>query len=119
MKNMLGNLILNDIYCDEINIRSLESVENSELYVSITLDIGFKNEQGSDLFYFKLSTPEALLCRDFENYILLKNRIIIVKYFDFQIFIQSISDIIRTCSRETWSESVNELIKYFAWEYEQ
>ena len=121
----ISSLILKNISCDEINLRKLEYLDNRHICHRIILEISSsssssisKIEQGINLFYFTLTTPEALLEKPEINFLLVKNRTIVVRYFDYEKFILEIKQIVLNCYRPTWEESIAELLKYFGWEYE-
>lgn len=119
----ISALILKQVSCDETNLRNLEHINNKDIYHRITLEISSANyigktEQGINFFYFTLTTPEALLGNPGTNCLLVKNRTIVVRYFDYDEFISEIKQIVLSCQRATWEESVAELLKYFEWEYE-
>ncbi|MDO4878207.1 MAG: Imm8 family immunity protein [Neisseria sp.] len=119
----IRTLILKQVSCDEVNIRKLKHLDNQDIYHRITLEISSSNyigktEQGINFFYFTLTTPEALLKKPKINYLLVKNRTIVIRDFNYEKFISEIKQIVSNCYRPTWEESVAELLKYFEWEYE-
>ena len=119
----ISALILKHVSCDEINLRNLKHLDNKEIYHRITLEISSLNhmgkiEQGINFFYFTLTTPEALLEKPEIDYLIIRNRTIVVRYFDYEKFISGMEKIVLNCYRRHWEESVAELLKYFEWEYE-
>lgn len=91
---------------------------NEEVLISLDLNIRYLDgEEGSNMFYVTLSTPEAL--RKFrKGSILVRNRTIIVSEYDYNIVREVIIEILDKCSRQNWEDSCAALQRYFLWEYE-
>lgn len=121
----IKQLILKGVSCDTIDIRELANYDNSEICHHIVLEISSVNENGitsdgSNFFYFTLTTPEFLVLNATisKEYFLVKNRTVVIGYFDYERLILSLKNIISKCCKNTWEDSVIELLKYFEWEYE-
>lgn len=83
------------------------------------MNVRFRGTEGTNYFYVKVATPESLLKNSQDNYLLVKNRTLVVAYFNFDLLLASIEAIISSCSMATWDESCDCLLKYFDWEYER
>ncbi|MBT2116778.1 hypothetical protein KK141_05810 [Dyella sp. LX-66] len=98
---------------DQWRPRTLE-----ETYTTLDLDIAMSDgEQGSNLFYVKMATPEALRRRG-SGFLITGHRVLVVDKFDYKLLRRAIEDILEECTRDTWEESCAVLQRYFAWEYE-
>ncbi len=74
-------------------------------------------KKGSNYFYVKVATPEALRKRS-KNFLISDNRVIVIDYFDYYLLRKVIENILKKCTRENWDESCLVLQRYFSWEYE-
>lgn len=89
-----------------------------DTYVAIDLCIGMDDgENGSNYFYVKVATPEALRKRA-RNFLIVENRVIIIDYFEYFSLVKIIRNILEKCTKESWDESCCMLQRYFSWEYE-
>lgn len=98
---------------DQWRPRTLE-----DTYTTLDLDISMSDgEQGSNLFYVKMATPEALRhrARDFP---IAEHRVLVVDKFNYELLRRAIEDILEKCTRDTWEDSCVALQRYFSWEYE-
>lgn len=121
----IKKLILKGVSCDTVDIKELANYDNKEICRHIVLEISSVDENGipnngSNLFYFTLTTPEflALNATISTEYFLVKNRIFVIGYLDYKKLVFSLNNIISKCCKNTWEDSVIELLKYFEWEYE-
>lgn len=75
---------------------------------------------GSNPFYFTLTTPGFLKLNASasKEYLLAQNRALIIGHFDCDRLVSSLNDNISKCCKNTWEDSIAELLKYFEWEYE-
>ena len=119
MNKKLGNLVLESMDSDDVNLFAIESLNlsNEDVYFNLVLTISFYGEEGGNYFYTTLATPESIL-KNINGYLLISNRTLLVRYFDFSLLQKSIEEIVLSCSRDSWEKSCEELTKYFYWEYE-
>ncbi|WP_431512911.1 Imm8 family immunity protein [Variovorax sp. DAIF25] len=98
---------------DQWRPRTLE-----DTYTAVDLDIAMSDgEAGSNLFYVKVATPEALRRRA-KGFLIAGHRVLVIEKFDHEQLRLAIEDILEKCTRDTWEASSAALQRYFAWEYE-
>ncbi|WP_208511361.1 Imm8 family immunity protein [Variovorax paradoxus] len=98
---------------DQWRPRTLE-----DTYTAVDLDIAMSDgEAGSNLFYVKVATPEALRRRA-KGFLIAGHRVLVIEKFDHEQLRLAIEDILEKCTRDTWEASCAALQRYFAWEYE-
>ena len=114
---MKKKLDLIDLSSAEIDLTSWKPLSNEDVFICLDIEISFSNEEGTNLFYVTLATPEAL-SKHCEGPILVKNRTIIVVEYNYDEVKNCILEILDQCSRATWSDSCSILQRYFQWEYE-
>lgn len=115
MKNALELLSLSS---SDVDIETWYPLENEDVFISLDLVIGYSDgEEGGNLFYVTLATPESL--RKYRQQpILVENRTIVISEYSFYLVKEELLSILRKCSRNTWEESCLVLQRYFQWEYE-
>lgn len=94
-------------------LRSWQPGDPRQVALLLGLQIGWDDEESSDLFYLSVITDE--LRPQFSRR---AEATIFVAVFEWEKVLVSILKIIRKCERRTWDESCNELRKRFEWEYE-
>lgn len=102
------------------NVASIEKWRPNSLeqvFISLDLEIGLKGETASNMFHVKVATPEALRSRQHE-YVIARNRTLVIDEFDFKKLREAIQEIMQSCSKQTWEESCICLQRFFQWEYE-
>ncbi|EEA5913317.1 hypothetical protein K3250_004152 [Salmonella enterica subsp. enterica] len=93
-----------------------DSLEDT--YVAVDLCLGMNDgEKGSNYFYVKVATPEALRKRS-KNFLIPDNGFIVIDCFDYYLLRKVIENILKKCTIENWDESCLVLQRYFSWEYE-
>jgi len=85
----------------------------------LTLAISMAGQGGADLFYTRISTPAALAARTPEAPTVMSSRAaMIVSAFHWPTVEQHLEKLMKSCAAPTWAESVERLLRYFSWEYE-
>lgn len=93
--------------------------ENKDDFVlAASADIGTKDSQGVDYFYFRIMTHKKLLTILEEDKILDGRATFIVKEFDLAIVEEEIIKILEDCIRPTWDEVAKAINRYMDWEYD-
>ncbi|RZM06050.1 MAG: hypothetical protein EOO88_53955 [Pedobacter sp.] len=115
---MKTKLVVQDVYSDSVDLRGWWPENIEDISLRICVEVGEKNEIGSNNFYFTLSSPEALKKKESSEYFLVKNRTIIVGYFDYKLLYAGVEKIVAECCGESFEESCLQLTRYFDWEYE-
>ncbi len=109
-------LQLKRLSSDQIDIERWKPASVEEVFLSITLEIGFDDGlAGTNLFYATIATPEALKARRKAGGSVDDGIIVI---HDFDSLLCEIRGILDDCSRKTWEESCIALRRHFQWEYE-
>ncbi len=115
---MKNKLILKSISSSEVDINNWQPSSNDEVFICLDLEIASDNiDDGSNMFYVTLATPEALR-KNSDNLVLVKNRTIVISEYHWDNIHKEILEILNECSRENWNESCTVLQRYFQWEYE-
>ena len=90
-----------------------------DVYYLLTLSIGITGEQGADLFYVRIATPEGLQAKAPETATIMASRaMIVISDFDWRLIQTYLKEILKVCVAPTWAEATERLQRYFQWEYE-
>lgn len=96
------------------SLQQWEPVNPKSVALTMCLIIGWDDNAGADDFHVHVVTSD------------LRSRLprrsgawLFVDVFDWKDVLSSLLDILRKCERSTWEESLVELRKRFAWEYER
>ena len=90
-----------------------------DVAIELTLEIGWDDDVGSDLFFTAIYTHDALTrMRKTRKRKIDTHRCIVVHEYDWPKIKKSILDILSKCERETYIDSIEQLKKYFRWEFE-
>lgn len=93
--------------------------ENPEVFVEIVqVDIGPKTSKNSDTFSIRVATPKALLFMEDKNGVIAQRPLLVVKRFEYQLLWEWLEQTVQSCEAETWLECVENLKRYFDWEFE-
>ncbi|MFD1739420.1 Imm8 family immunity protein [Bacillus salitolerans] len=96
-------------------LHNLKYEGDIEFHFYLTLTIGNKGTDSGDLFSILVMTPMAN-----QDYSINKHeKHYLIKYGDnWETIYNSLSEIVKSCSADSWAESVRKLSKHFRWEYE-
>ncbi len=96
-------------------LHNLKYEGDAEFHFYLTLTIGIKGSDSGDLFSILVMTPMAN-----KNYPINKNeKHYLFKYGDnWEALYKSLSEIVKSCSADSWDESVRKLSNHFSWEYD-
>ncbi|MFC1685297.1 Imm8 family immunity protein [Pseudomonadota bacterium] len=115
---MKNKLILNSLSSSDVDLEDWNPMSNDDVFICLDMEIGHSDiEQGINLFYVTLATPESLRKHRAGSY-LVKNRTLVISEYSYVAVHSLILEILDACSRDTWNESCNVLQRYFQWEYE-
>ncbi|HCS0394290.1 TPA: hypothetical protein OPW65_004461, partial [Salmonella enterica subsp. enterica serovar Paratyphi A] len=86
MKKNKPQLILYDMSSTMFDpLSEWEPASLEDTYVAVDLCLGMNDgEKGSNYFYVKVATPEALRKRS-KNFLISDNRVIVIVYFDYYL----------------------------------
>lgn len=111
-------LKINSISSTEVDLRSWYPESNEDVLICLDLAISFSdNEDGTNLFYVTLATPEALR-KNAEGFLLADNKTLVVSEYSYRHIVEELNSILKKCSRKDWEQSCEALQHYFQWEYE-
>lgn len=100
------------------NLR-LHEPEDSEVFAEVVqIDIGPKASKGSDTFSIRVATPKALLSMEDNKGVIAQRPLLVVKRFEFSVIREWLEETVRSCEANTWVECIENLKRYFDWEYE-
>ena len=114
---MLTKLQLRSVSSSEVDLKGWNPKSLEEIFISLDLEIGPADDDGINLFYVTLATPEAL--RKYRSGpILVEHRTIVIERYNYEDVLKGLNDIVRKCERNTWDECCAVLQRFFQWEYE-
>ncbi|MCJ8332283.1 MAG: hypothetical protein HRT89_19900 [Lentisphaeria bacterium] len=87
---MSGKLKLLSVSSSEAELPDWDPDNNEEIFVCLDLSIGFAGEEGENLFYVTLASPEALKIHRSNNYCLVKNRTLVVDFYDYRSLLKAL-----------------------------
>ena len=113
----------------KLTIRSMSTWEAPNLRVwcpendlcfaqSVTLAIGPKPGNKTDGFSRRVATPAGLAQLEAEEGILASGPVLILVRYDFDILWNWTTRVVRSCESTTWPYCVENLRRYFSWEYD-
>ncbi|MFW5438869.1 Imm8 family immunity protein [Paenibacillus apiarius] len=86
--------------------------------ISVVADIGIKDFDGADQFYFSVISPKALKKELEEEQIIGGRGYLIAKLFDIDLVRAHITNILNDCIRPTWEEAALAINRHLCWEYD-
>jgi len=102
----------------EVYLGSWYPASNDDVFICGDLEIGFSdNDDGTNLFYVTLATPEALR-KNAQGFLLADNKTLVVSGYSYGNIVKELNNILKKCSRKDWEQSCEVLRHYFQWEYE-
>lgn len=115
---MKNALIVRSISSTDVELDTWYPETMEDVFVSLDIEVEFSDgNEGINLFYVTLATPEAL-SKHRTPPILVEHRTIVVSEYSYDIVRKAILNIAEKCTRKTWEESCLALQRYFQWEYE-
>ncbi|MBG9736687.1 Imm8 family immunity protein [Paenibacillus alvei] len=97
---------------------SSEPQSENDFVVPAIADIGSKDFEGVDYFYFRIMTPKRLVTILEEDKILDGRGTFIVNEFDLAVVEKEINKILADCIRPTWDEVAKAINRHLNWEYD-
>jgi len=104
---------------------------NNNVYFQLTIEIEEKNVEGGNFFQLVVATREGIeshhhgeIKADFDSlkknggYDLAKNGLLVLDEYSWENLENKLNEIVKSCERNTWQDSIYELRKHFFWEYE-
>lgn len=94
--------------------------ENNRAFFLLQLEVGAVGSAAADTFDVVIATPEGLahIAPEDGTGAISKRATIVLREFTWARVHATISQILRDCQSSTWTESVQRLQRYFAWEFE-
>lgn len=100
------------------NIRTWEPENPKEIAEIVTVDIGPKTKKQADSFTIRVATPRGLETLQPRDGILAIRPLLIMERYNFHDLWQWLEQIVAKCEVETWNGCVDQLQRYFDWEYQ-
>lgn len=103
---------------------------DNNIYFQLSIEIGEKGEAGGNFFELIVTTPQGMekrhvgeLKEEYEKSLkgyegLAKNGLLVLDEYSWENLENRLNEIVKSCERDTWQDSINELRKQFFWEYE-
>lgn len=124
-------LEIKDIYSGDIEeVWNWQKTSNESVYFQLEIEVGECGVSGGNLFQLIVATPEgfrvhhvgeakkSFLSLKAINKSLGKNSLLIINDYSWERLLERLNQIIKSCEKETWEQSIYELRKNFFWEYE-
>ncbi|WP_409290599.1 Imm8 family immunity protein [Peribacillus sp. SCS-37] len=112
-------LEIKDVYSSDINeVWKWVPRDPEEIYYLLEFNVGYVNDKASDIFYVFVATPEGLRKRKKTSSDWVTNKHLIVRDYSFDLVEAKINEILFKCTGPDWEKSVQNLLKYFDWEYD-
>ncbi|MEO0415299.1 MAG: Imm8 family immunity protein, partial [Verrucomicrobiota bacterium] len=89
---------------------------SAEVYYSLCLHIGTPDEEGADLFYVDVATPQAI--NELNLGKRMSERGIVVNPYSWENVLNEVQGILERCKGEDWNQQSELLAKHFNWEFE-
>jgi Immunity protein 8 len=83
----------------------------------VTVRVGPKGEDSSDIFYLDICTPKWLLDNRYEDFVVGKGKLIVFRC-DMKMILARIKSLFENCSGEDWNEIAIKLSRIGNWEFE-
>ncbi len=112
-------LRIRSLHSPDVSIRTFVPDNPVDVYIFVEFEIGEVGAQGRDIFSVVVATPEALRRRSENNkFLLASHGVMVVSYFSFDELRASLEGIVASCWKGDWQRSVENLRRYFMWEYD-
>lgn len=95
-----------------------EPQSEDDFVIPAIADIGPKDVDGVDYFYFRIMTPKRVLSILEEDKILDGRATFIINEFDMSLIELEINKILEDCIRPTWDEVAKAINRHLNWEYD-
>jgi len=89
---------------------------DADVHFSLCLHIGRADEDGADLFYVEVATPQAINEHNLGK--TLGQRKIIVNPYSWELVLKEVNAILAECRGDNWLQQSEFLAEHFSWEYE-
>lgn len=100
------------------SLRSWQPDDPTSFAETISLDIGERRNGGADTFSIRVATPKGLMALEAQEGVVATRPLLVVDRYDLEALMQWLTRTVERCARDAWTESVAELRRYFAWEYD-
>ena len=100
------------------DVRTFEPEDLTDVRVQVRFQIGPRKGNGSDTFTITVATPAGLTRPGGSDSVVCSRPILVVREYNGALLWEWINDIISKSSADTCDASVQKLIVYFDWEYQ-
>lgn len=116
---MKGRLVIRSVFVwGHPNIRTWEPDDPGTIAELVSLDIGERSKSSADTFSIRVATPAGLSTLEARDGILATRPLLIMERYDFGNLWRWLERTVAECEADTWLASVENLRRYFAWEYD-
>ena len=107
-----------------------QKTSNESVYFHLEIEVGECGVSGGNVFQLIVATPEGVrahhvgeasksfLSLKATNKSFGKNTLLIIKDYRWEKLLERLNQIVKSCERDTWEQTIYELRKNFFWEYE-
>jgi len=93
---------------------------HEDVFFQLEFEIGEVGQLGGNLFQLVIATPEGIrkFSKEFGTNRVPNRNLLVIGDFDWKSLVRKLEEIIQSCERATWNESIICLQRFFQWEYE-
>lgn len=100
------------------NLRQWQPDDPNTIAELVFIDIGPKGKQGADTFTLRVATVAGLAKLDAKDGIVATRPLLVMNRYDFADLWAWLERTVTSCEADSWTACVENLRRYFAWEYE-
>lgn len=100
------------------NIRTWEPEDPTSIAELVMLDIGERDKKSADSFKLRVATPAGLDQLEERDGILATRPLLVMRRYDFNDLWRWLEATVAACEADSWTACVENLRRYFSWEYE-
>ena len=103
---------------DHPNIRTWDPADPRVFAEELRVDIGPRGGKDADSFTIRVATPAGLDALEERDGILANRPLLVMRQYDFENLWRWLETTVEACTADTWPASVENLRRYFNWEYD-
>lgn len=110
--------IIDYFSADIENVWTWEPNDLTEVYFTLEIEIASDGDTSGQIFQMIVATPDALKKRRDKDAIFSGRGLLITVDYNWQKIEDTLNEILEKCAGDTWEDIVQQLLKFFWWEYE-